>query len=86
MYLQESDYNIGAKNDPESVSQAMNSKESYLWYNAMNEEMSYISSNGVWDLVELPDGVKAIGCKWVFKTKKDSLGNIERYKVRLVAK
>ncbi|KAH9765063.1 Amine oxidase [Citrus sinensis] len=74
MYLQESDYNIGAKNDPESVSQAMNSKESYLWYNAMNEEMSYISSNGVWDLVELPDGVKAIGCKWVFKTKKDSLG------------
>ena len=34
----------------------------------------------------LPNGAKAIGCKWVFKTKKDSLGNIERYKVRLVAK
>ncbi|KAL0442104.1 UNVERIFIED_CONTAM: Retrovirus-related Pol polyprotein from transposon TNT 1-94 [Sesamum radiatum] len=42
--------------------------------------------NEVWDRVELPDGFKAIGCKWVFKTKKDSIGNIERYKARLVAK
>ena len=31
-------------------------------------------------------GVKAIGCRWVFKTKKDSQGNIERHKTRLVAK
>jgi len=46
----------------------------------------YIKSNRVWDLVELPNGVKAIGCKWVFKTKKDSLGNIERYKTRLIDK
>ncbi|KAL0337592.1 UNVERIFIED_CONTAM: Retrovirus-related Pol polyprotein from transposon TNT 1-94 [Sesamum calycinum] len=38
------------------------------------------------DLVELPDGFQAIGCKWIFKTKKDSLGNIERYKARLVPK
>eukprot|EP00253_Pinus_taeda_P026260 PITA_26260 len=48
--------------------------------------MNSIKSNEVWDLVELPNGAKAIGCKWVFKTKKDSLGNIERYKARLVAK
>ena len=48
--------------------------------------MNYMASNRVWDLVELPNGIKAIGCKWVFKTKKDSLGNIERHKVRLVAK
>ena len=52
----------------------------------MKEEMNSIKSNEFWDLVELPDGAKAIGCKWVFKTKKDSLGNIERYKARLVAK
>ena len=64
----------------------MSSKESNSWYNAMKEEMNSMASNRVWDLVELPYGIKAIGCKWVFKTKKDSLGNIERHKARLVAK
>ena len=63
VYLQESDYNIGAENDPEFFSQAMSCKESELWYNAMKEEMNSMKSNGVWDLVELPNGVKAIGCK-----------------------
>jgi hypothetical protein len=72
VYLQESDYNIGAENDPESFSQAMSCKESELWYDAMKEEMNSIKSNEVWDLVELPNGAKAIGCKWVFKNKKDS--------------
>lgn len=86
VYLQESDYNIGVENDPETFSQAMSSRESNLWYDAMKDEMNSMASNGVWDLVELPNGLKAIGCKWVFKTKKDSLGNIERYKARLVAK
>ena len=86
VYLQESDYNIRAENDPEFFSQAMSCKESELWYNVMKDEMSSMKCNNVWDLVELPNGAKAIGCKWVFKTKKDSLGNIERYKAKLVAK
>ncbi|RVW23075.1 hypothetical protein VitviT2T_005480 [Vitis vinifera] len=86
VYLQECDYNIGAKNDPEFFLQAMSCKESELWYNAMKDEMSSMKCNDVWDLVELLNGAKTIGCKWVFKTKKDSLDNIERYKVRLVAK
>ena len=61
----------------------MSCKESELWYNAMKNERSSLKCNDVWNLVELPNGAKTIGCKWVFKTKKDSLGNIE---ARLVAK
>ena len=57
-----------------------------MWYNVMKDEMSSMRCNDVWDLVELPNGAKVIGCKWVFKTKQDSLGNIERYKARLVTK
>ena len=86
MYLQESNCSIGAEHDQETFSQAKSSKESELWYEAMKDEMDSMASNRVWDLVKLPYGVKAIGCKWVFKTKKDPQGNIERHKARLVAK
>lgn len=48
--------------------------------------MNFIKSNEVWDLVKLSSGVKAIGYKWVLKTKKNSSGNIERYKANLVSK
>lgn len=42
--------------------------------------------NKVWDLVALSKESKGVGCKWVFKAKKDSKGNIERLEARLVAK
>ena len=64
----------------------MSSKESNLWYNSMKEGMNSMTYNRVWNLVELPNGVKNVGCKWVFKKKKNSLSNIERHKARLVAK
>ena len=48
--------------------------------------MKSMASNGVWDLVELPNGNKSIGCKWVFKTKRDLNDQVERYKARLFAK
>ena len=44
----------------------------------MMDEMKSMQDNDVWDLVELLEGVKLIGCIWIFKTKKDSKGNIER--------
>ena len=47
MYLQELDYDIGTKNDPEKFSQAISCKESNLWYDAMKDEMNYMASNGV---------------------------------------
>ena len=52
----------------------------------MEDEMESMSSNHVWDLEEIPKGAKTVGCKWVYKTKYDSNGNVEKYKARLVAK
>ncbi|KAI3744219.1 hypothetical protein L1987_57296 [Smallanthus sonchifolius] len=56
------------------------------WVKAMNDEMEALHRNNTWELVDLPIGRKPIGCKWVFKIKYKSTGEIERYKARLVAK
>ena len=56
------------------------------WMNAMKEELESMATNEVWDIIELPKGSKAVGCKWVFKTKRDSKGKVERFKARLMAK
>jgi len=64
----------------------MNCDNSDKWLNAMKEELKSMEQNGVWDLVEFPKSCKKVGYKWVFKTKRDSYGNLERYKVKLVAK
>ena len=52
---------------------------------AKEAEMNSMNTNDVWDLVEISNGGKIVGCKWVYKTKCDSKGNIERYKARLIA-
>ncbi|GKB32099.1 putative ribonuclease H-like domain-containing protein [Tanacetum coccineum] len=39
----------------------------------------------VWTLVNLPNGKRAIGTKWVFRNKKDNRGIVVRNKARLVA-
>lgn len=36
-------------------------------------------------MVALPKDRKAIGCKWVYKIKKDVTGSVSKYKARLVA-
>ena len=48
--------------------------------------MESMYSNKVWELVEAPNGVKPIGCKWIYKRKKGVDGRVETFKVRLVAK
>ena len=37
-------------------------------------------------LIDSPDGVKLIGCKWVYKRKRGVDGKVKTFKVRLVAK
>ncbi|RDX64379.1 hypothetical protein CR513_57076, partial [Mucuna pruriens] len=75
VFLQEYEDDIGLiKDDPINFCQAMQSSNSQKWIDAMKDELKYMQDNDVWDLIELLEGVKPIGCKWIFKTKKDSKG------------
>ena len=48
--------------------------------------MNSMNTNVVWDLEEISNGAKIVGCKWVYKIKCDFKGNAEGYKAWLVAK
>ena len=48
--------------------------------------MDSMYTKQVWTLVDAPQGVKPIGCKWVFKQKTDMDDKVQTYKARLVVK
>jgi len=56
------------------------------WVQSMDEETEAIEKNDTWDLVDLPKEKKLNGVKWVYKTKLNEKGEIDRFKARLVAK
>ncbi|GKC41567.1 ribonuclease H-like domain-containing protein [Tanacetum coccineum] len=75
--------NLNKTFEPKTFREACNNKE---WVNAMNNEIEALNRNETWEITELPPGRKPIGCKWIYKAKYKSNGDIERYKARLVAK
>lgn len=52
----------------------------------MEKEFETLTRNGTWSLVSRPRDKKVLTNKWVFKTKRNSEGEIEKYKARLVAR
>ena len=56
------------------------------WRKAMDSEISSIEKNQTWELMDVPTGAKTIGMEWIFKTKLNELGEVDKYKVRLAAK
>ncbi|GJY03955.1 putative ribonuclease H-like domain-containing protein [Tanacetum coccineum] len=55
------------------------------WIEAMQEELLQFKLQEVWTLVDLPNGKRPIGTKWVYRNKKDERGIVIKNKARLVA-
>ena len=55
--------------EPATYAEAMVSPHSEAWLEAMRSELKSMDENQVWDLVDLPPGVTAIGCKWILRRK-----------------
>ncbi|KAL6312259.1 hypothetical protein AAG906_022015 [Vitis piasezkii] len=54
--------------------------------NSMEEEIKMTHKNQTWELVDKPLHKKAIGVKWVYRTKLNADGSVNKYMVRLVIK
>ncbi|GJS42016.1 putative ribonuclease H-like domain-containing protein [Tanacetum coccineum] len=68
--------------EPTSIAKALSNSS---WVEAMQEELLQFKLQQVWKLMDLPNGKRAIGTKWVFKNKKDERGIVIRNKAWLVA-
>jgi hypothetical protein len=78
--------NISTSIEPKSLAEASRRPDGDKYIEAAIKEIEAHIENGTWRVTQLPEGRKAIGCRWVFKIKRDTDGKVERYKARLVAK
>ncbi|KAM1496365.1 hypothetical protein ACFXTO_030979 [Malus domestica] len=69
--------------EPESFDEAAQDE---AWKKAMKDEMNMIEKNQTWELVRRPSNKPVIGVKWVYKTKLNLDGTVQKNKARLVAK
>ncbi|GJR60748.1 putative ribonuclease H-like domain-containing protein [Tanacetum coccineum] len=69
-------------------------KKQFIMINTLSFLLAFFSQsvthklklNKVWVLVDLPNGAKVIGTKWVYRNKKDERGVVVRNKARLVGR
>ncbi|KAE8655864.1 hypothetical protein F3Y22_tig00117016pilonHSYRG00207 [Hibiscus syriacus] len=71
---------------PSSSSSGSQSKRVVQCTRSLRDLYEAIEKNDTWELTSLPKGHKVIDVKWVYKTKQNAKGEIERNKARLVAK
>ncbi|CAI7812256.1 unnamed protein product [Closterium sp. NIES-53] len=75
-----------APEEPASMEEAFAGPDSEKWLVSRDAEYQSLLENGTWDLVVLPEGKKAVQCKWVLRIKTNDKGQVTIYKNRLVAK
>ncbi|KAL6324620.1 hypothetical protein AAG906_013433 [Vitis piasezkii] len=66
---------------PTSISQALKDQN---WRQAMSEEYDALVRNGTWELVPPEDITNLVGCKWIFRIKRNFDGSIDSTKLALL--
>ena len=57
--------------EPQSYAEAIVGQSKDKWLEAMQEEMDPLEQNTTYELMELPQGRRALKNKWIFKVKID---------------
>ncbi|KAK4399803.1 Retrovirus-related Pol polyprotein from transposon RE2 [Sesamum angolense] len=69
--------------EPQNFETAVKHK---VWVQAMEEEIKMIEKNNTWELADRPKDKEVIGVKWIYKTKLNADGSIQKHKARLITK
>lgn len=72
--------------EPKGWTQAMNSSQAEHWRKASEAEVFGLRDMDTWDVVRPIPGIKPIDSKWVYKIKYTPMGEVEKYKGRLVVR
>ena len=67
--IENNEAQIIQNDEPLTYTEAIQSIDSDKWQEAMESEIDSMYVNQVWSLVDAPEGVNPIGCKWVYKKK-----------------
>ena len=65
--------------EPKSIDEALNSPARNDWKKALDDEFESLTMHNTWTLVKLPENRNVIDSKWVFKTKYNADGTVDRY-------
>ena len=72
------------QNEPNTYQDAITSIEVDKWVKSMQAEIDELRAQGTYTIETLPPGKHALGGRWVYKKKTNSLGQVIKYKSRWV--
>ena len=72
--------------EPTTIEEAKTRPDWSRWEEAINAELKSLDNTHTWNVVDRRKDTNVVSCKWVFKIKKNAVGEIDKYKARLVAR
>jgi hypothetical protein len=62
--------------EPQMLAEVTSCPDWPWWEKAIAEELEVLEKACTWEVVDAPPDVNIIGLKWVFRVKKDAVGNM----------
>jgi hypothetical protein len=72
------------QSEPKTFQDAITCFEKDKWFESMQAEIDELQAQGTYTIINLPPGKHALGGRWVYKKKTNSLGQVIKYKSRWV--
>jgi hypothetical protein len=67
-----------AMKDPTEDEEAEDREDAQEWKTTLKEEITSLLENETWTLIELPEGKNLVSNKWIFKTKLNPDGSVNK--------